>query len=186
MNIVLLCGSGAESSHTLTLLRFLQSRLEHKGVTALVWDLRSNPLPFALAERNDEPLAHPIKIVREFVHTMMKADAIVLGTPYYHGSYSGRLKNALDNLNKDSFKNKPVGLVSNGGSRSTNGLDHLRVIIRSLYGYTLQTQLSTNSDDYRKAEVGFELMSEDIKERAERFVDELLYLAKVLKGEQHE
>lgn len=34
----------------------------------------------------------------------MEADFFILGTPNYHGSFSGILKNALDHLNMDYFK----------------------------------------------------------------------------------
>ena len=50
----------------------------------------------------------------------------VLGTPNYHGSYSGILKNALDHLTMDDFKMKPVGLIGNsGGIVSSEPLSHM-------------------------------------------------------------
>lgn len=65
----------------------------------------------------------------------MAADFLVLGTPNYHGSYSGILKNALDHINMDYVKMKPVGLIGNsGGIVSSEPLSHLRVIVRSLLG----------------------------------------------------
>ena len=61
----------------------------------------------------------------------MEADFLILGTPNYHGSFSGILKNALDHLNMDHFKMKPVGLICNsGGIVSSEPLSHLRVIVR--------------------------------------------------------
>jgi azobenzene reductase len=38
----------------------------------------------------------------------MEADFLIFGTPNYHGSYSGILKNALDYINMDYVKMKPV------------------------------------------------------------------------------
>ncbi|WP_375633527.1 MULTISPECIES: NADPH-dependent FMN reductase [unclassified Bartonella] len=38
-----------------------------------------------------------------FVKTIADADDVILASPVYHGSYSGGLKNALDNLDYDAF-----------------------------------------------------------------------------------
>ncbi len=67
---------------------------------------------------------------------------LILGTPNYHGSYSGILKNALDHLNMDYFKMKPVGLIGNSGGIvvSSEPLSHLRVIVRSLRALLYQLE----------------------------------------------
>ncbi|MDN8705000.1 NADPH-dependent FMN reductase, partial [Staphylococcus aureus] len=52
---------------------------------------------------------------KDFQTKVMEADFLVLGTPNYHGSYSGILKNALDHINMDYVKMKPVGLIGNSG-----------------------------------------------------------------------
>ncbi|WP_375694260.1 NADPH-dependent FMN reductase [Bartonella sp. AD24XZML] len=41
--------------------------------------------------------------VYTFVKTIADADDVILASPVYHGSYSGGLKNALDNLDYDAF-----------------------------------------------------------------------------------
>ena len=61
----------------------------------------------------------------------MEADFFILGTPNYHGSFSGILKNALDHLNMDYFKMKPVGLIGNSG-----GIVKFRTIITFKSDYT--------------------------------------------------
>lgn len=82
--------------------------------------------------------------MRKFVKEVASLDALILGTPLYHGSYSGVLKNALDNLASDAFKDKIVGLTSNaGGMRNTQACEHLRSVVRTLYGYPTQTQIGT-------------------------------------------
>ncbi len=40
------------------------------------------------------------------------AQGIILGTPEYHGSFSGVLKNALDLMGFDEFEGKMIGLWS--------------------------------------------------------------------------
>ena len=44
------------------------------------------------------------------------ADALIIGTPMYRGSYTGMLKNVFDILPNNALMGKPVGLIGTGGS----------------------------------------------------------------------
>ena len=46
-----------------------------------------------------------------------EAEGVILGTPEYHGSFSGVLKNALDLMGFDEFEGKMIGLVGVSGGR---------------------------------------------------------------------
>lgn len=46
----------------------------------------------------------------------MDADALIIGTPMYRGSYTGILKNLFDILPNDCLIGKPVGIVATGAS----------------------------------------------------------------------
>ncbi|HDF0017476.1 TPA: NAD(P)H-dependent oxidoreductase, partial [Staphylococcus aureus] len=109
----------------------------------------------------------------------MAADFLILGTPNYHGSYSGILKNALDHLNMDYFKMKPVGLIGNsGGIVSAEPLSHLRVIVRSLLGIAVPTQIATHDSDFAKNEDGsYYLNDSEFQLRARLFVDQIVSFA---------
>jgi FMN reductase len=48
------------------------------------------------------------------VSTISRADAVVLASPVYRGTYTGALKNLLDLLPVDALRNKPVGIVAMG------------------------------------------------------------------------
>src|SRR3989344_3116034 len=98
MKILLVCGSISQQSHTHAFLRFIEDLLKKQKVETVFWDLRTSPLPIALPEYHKDPLKNPDKTVQKFVRAVMDADGLVLGSPLYHGSYSGVLKNALDNL----------------------------------------------------------------------------------------
>ena len=64
-----------------------------------------------------------------------RSKGIVLGTPEYHGGYSGVLKNALDLMGFEEFGGKMVGLVgvSGGSVGATQALQGLRVVGRQLH-----------------------------------------------------
>lgn len=185
MKVTIICGSIAQKSHTNSGLRYIENLLKQKGIQTVYWDLKEQPLPIALPQYHSDPLKHPEQIVRQFVTTVNQSQGVVLGTPVYHGSYSGVLKNALDNLQGDAFRNKPVGLLSHAsGERSgVTGCEHLRSVVRTLYGYALQTQVITASSDYTNHNREYVLISLDIKERCERFTDELVQLSRLFSGQ---
>lgn len=178
MKILLLNGSIAKKSHTKGLLRYTEKLLHDKGVETIFWDL-SEPdkkIPDVRPEYHRDPMKHPEEIVRTFASTIDEADGYVLGSPLYHGSYSGVLKNALDNLRSDPFRDKWVGIVGNGSGPRADALQlaHLRTVVKNMYGYDLQTKVGTGGSDYTDTGEGFELTDESIQQRCERMVDELI------------
>ena len=183
MKIFILCGSIAHKSHTRSLLYYIESLLTEKGVETVFWDLLSKPLPIALPEFHKNPLKNPNESVKEFAKEIIYSDGFVLGSPLYHGSYSGVLKNALDNLHYDAFKNKPVALVSNSSAirNCAHPCEHLCLVVRAIYGYVLQSQIGTCGDDYEEKKNAYELKDKEIKDRTERMVDELVKFADILR-----
>lgn len=183
VKILILCGSIAKKSHTRGLLHHIEKLLTEKDIDVVFWDLLSKPLPIALPEFHKDPFQNPNESVREFAKEIISADGFVLGSPLYHGSYSGVLKNALDNLHYNAFKNKPVALISNSSTsrNCAHACEHLRLVVRAIYGYVLQSQIGTCGDDYEEKEDCYELKDEEIKKRTEQMVHELIKFADILK-----
>ncbi len=181
---MLVCGSIANKSHTRILLRHIEKLLQKKGMETIFWDLREKPLSIALPEFHKNPLLTPNQLVKNFVTLVTNSDGFVLGSPLYHGSYSGVLKNALDNLYYDALRNKPVALVSNSSSirNCAHPCEHLRLVVRAMYGYALQSQIGTANDDYADRGTEYELVNAEIKERCLRLVEELIQLNIALKS----
>jgi NAD(P)H-dependent FMN reductase len=73
-----------------------------------------------------------------------EAHGIVLGTPEYHGSFSGVLKNALDLMGFEEFEGKMIGLVgvSGGAMGAFDALNGLRDIGRALHAWVVPEQTS--------------------------------------------
>ncbi len=98
-------------------------------------DLQDYDLPVYDADGDD---AGDAERLREDVRW---ADAVILGTPVYHGSYSAPLKNALDYCGFDEFENTTVGLLAvAGGGFPLPALDHLRSVMRALDAWVLPFQ----------------------------------------------
>lgn len=184
LQILVISGSVSGMSHTRHLAKMVAACLEGAGACPTHWDLRHSPLPIADPDYHDNPAAHPDPRARNLAGLAAAADAFVLASPIYHNSYSGVLKNALDHLTIDHFRQKPVGLISHGGYRSTQAVDHLRIVARGLLGVAIPAQICTAAHDYEPdaAEQGYRIVSSDIVARIDRFGRELVSFARGLRG----
>ncbi|RXK51314.1 NADPH-dependent FMN reductase [Halorientalis pallida] len=155
--VVAICGSLRDESHTRKGLEHaLDAAAETGGETELL-DLREWDLPVYDADAGDAGDA------AAFTAQVRGADAILLGTPVYHGSYATPLKNALDYCGFDEFENKTVGLLAvAGGSFPITALEHLRSVCRALNAWVIPHQAAIP-----KASDAFEGTAADW-----RFVDE--------------
>ncbi len=176
--VLLISGSTRQPSYTRTLTETVERVLIEHGAETAHWDLRKAPLPIADPEFHRDPAQHPDERVRSLVALATSCDAFVLASPIYHNSYSGLLKNALDHLAIPQFDRKPVGLISHGGNRSTEAVNPLRIVVRGLLGVAIPTQVCTAWQDYREVCIeSYEIGSEDILQRINRFTSELMLFA---------
>ncbi len=54
---------------------------------------------------------------KTLIDKIVAADALILGTPIYRGSYTGILKNVFDVIPNDALVGKPVGIVVTGSTQ---------------------------------------------------------------------
>ncbi len=181
MNILLICGSTRKGSYSQAAVRAAAAMLESKGAKICLWDLGVQRLPIADPEYHDRPRQHPLPIVQELVAAADAADAFVLGSPVYHNSYSGVLKNCLDHLTISQFAYKPVGLISFGTTHTAvQACDHLRIVTRGLYGLAIPSQVVTVRTDFSNDEFGDpKLTNPQILKRLDAFATELMSYCRV-------
>lgn len=186
--ILILSGSPRQPSYTRSLSNAIADELARLGADVLLWDAHDHPLPLADPAYHHTASTHPDPEVVDLDARAQAADAFVLATPIYHNSYSGVLKNALDLLNiRPHFSMKPVGLVSHGGDRSPQGVDHLRIVARGLNAITIPTQVCTRRSDFEAAPDGRHRIGDAaIADRIVRFSSELIALSILLRPLQHE
>ncbi|MGC2034137.1 MAG: NAD(P)H-dependent oxidoreductase, partial [Thermoplasmata archaeon] len=98
-----LCGSLRPDSTTRLALRVALRGAESNGSETRLLDLAAYDLP--LCRGKDQEVHYPENVHR-FRVDVRWGDAIILGTPEYHGSFSGVLKNALDLLGFEEFEGK--------------------------------------------------------------------------------
>lgn len=157
-HVVAMCGSRRDGSYTRRALEEALAGVEAVGGTTEMLDLADVQLP---PLDPDIDASGDSETVRQ---TIREADAVILGTPLYHGSYSGVLKNALDYCGFDEFEDTAVGLlVVSGGPFPTPALNHLRAVCRSLNAWVLPHQAAVPQVSTVFDENGF--TDEDLRER---------------------
>ena len=140
VRIVGVCGSLSAASSTKTAVALaLRGASPHAVSTGLI-ELRDYQLPFCGQMPEDE---YPPDVSR-LRQELRDAHGIILGTPEYHGSLSGTLKNMLDLMGGAEFEGKIVGLVAVAGGHggATNSLNTMRMIGRNLHSWVLPQEVS--------------------------------------------
>ena len=174
--ILIIAGSTRADSYTRAAARAIEGALGRRSGDPVLWDLAVRPLPIADPEYHEQPAANPDPAVHELVELAGAADGFVLATPVYHNSYSGVLKNCLDHLVIEHFMEKPVALC--GFCRqytAIQAIDHLRIVVRGLYGMAIPAQMLTVPSDFERDEEGrWRLAGRAALQRLDGVVDMLL------------
>ena len=122
------------------LRRSVADALERCPAATELFDLAEHPLPFAGSVPADAPILDGVAT----------ADAILIATPVYRGTYTGVLKNLLDLLPVESLCGKAVAIAAMGASdHHYLGPDwHLRDTLGWFGAVALPTSVYLNSRDF--------------------------------------
>ncbi len=139
--VIGMAGSLRTLSYTRMAVELALAGAAEAGAITETIDLREYDL--VLSNGNENEKAYPEGVFR-LRERFSKADGIILGTPEYHGGYSGVLKNAIDLMGFKQFESKILGLVGVGGGTlgAVNALNGLRVVGRSLHAWVVPHQAS--------------------------------------------
>ena len=160
-HVVAVCGSLAEESTTRVALEEVLTAAATANAETTLVDLREYDLPTFDADNQDAGDAPELR------RQLRTADAIVLGTPMYHGTFSSPLKTALDYSGFDEFEGTTVGLLGvAGGAFPRAALDHLRTTMRALDAWTLPLDVAIPNSHEQVVEG--ELVDDSLRERTHR------------------
>ncbi len=139
--VVALCGSLRDGSSTHAALQIALSGAQAAGAEVEMLRLSEYELVFQGSVTNEADYPAGVFRLREKVKS---ADGIILGSPEYHGGFSGVLKSALDLMGFDEFENKVIGLVGVSGGRkgAVNALSMLRTVGTALRAWVVPKDAS--------------------------------------------
>lgn len=145
IKIIAICGSLRQQSFTRIALNTTLEGAVAAGAEVELIDLRDYQLAFCgtNVDSQGNEIEYPPDVLR-LRSKVKEAHGIILGTPEYHASFSGVLKNALDLMSCDEFEGKMVGLVgvSAGALGANSAINALRSIGRSLHAWVVPEQVS--------------------------------------------
>ncbi|MDQ3815563.1 MAG: NAD(P)H-dependent oxidoreductase [Armatimonadota bacterium] len=121
-----------------------------------------------------------------FSATVARADALVFVVPEYNHGYPGLLKHVLDS-NLKEYIHKAVGIcgVSAGGFGGTRVIENLLPVMRELGLVTIFWD-GNFSAVYKLFDDDGKLLDESYVKRLDKFLKELIWMAKVLRyGREH-
>ena len=179
MNIEIVSGSPRQQSITYRFVLFLQKYLKEKtNHTIHIIDVRDWELSimqqhvFYSVEKTPE-------VLKPLSESMFSADAFIMVTPEYNGSYTSALKNLFDHYPKQCHKAFGIVTTSPGSMGGIRASQQMQLLINALFGIASPQLLITPFADKKFDEAG-NLLDENFLKNIEVFAKEFLWLAECL------
>ena len=172
--IPVILGTPRKGRESENVARFMQTEMAKRpNVETELVDVRT--LPFGTDDAGEQ-LKDP-----RFSELCARADALVLVAPEYNHGYPGMLKHALD-TNLKEYIHKAVGIcgVSAGGFGGTRVIENLLPVLRELGLVTIFWDMNFSSVATLFDDSGA-LLDASYRKRADKFLQELIWMAKVLR-----
>ena len=166
VRVVGLCGSIRPGSYTHMALRIALQGAQDVGAETQLITLRDYQLIFCDGKEDESKYPDDVFRLREEVGS---AQGIILGTPEYHGGFSGVLKNALDLMGFSELEGKMIGLigVSGGALGAANALSSLRTIGRAVHAWLVPEQAMI-PEAYKAFDKDGNLKDKDLENRVKK------------------
>ena len=141
LKVMTVVGSLHEKSVTRVAVDHVAGALRAGGCEVDALDLAAEPLPLVNTDTTfGADYYGPLKA------RVQAADVYVLGTPDYHGSVSGALKNFLDHFWKE-FTGKLFAPIVASHEKGLTTHDQLRTIARQCYAWTIPYAVSLHEKE---------------------------------------
>jgi NAD(P)H-dependent FMN reductase len=181
MNIEIISGSPRKNSTTFRLALFLKNHLEqYSGHQANIIDVRQWNLP--LLENVFSTVEATPEEYKPLSTRMFAADAFILVSPEYNGSYTPAMKNLLDHYPKQSRKAFGIVTASPGPMGGMRATQQMQLLVGALFGILSPYMLVVPGID-KKFDAEGNLIDETFRKQVDLFIRELLWLGDALKPE---
>ncbi len=180
MNIEIVSGSPRNDSVTYRLALFLNKFLRHKTPHSVnILDVRDWPLPVLQQEVYSNIQMTPPHL-QPLAHRIFNADAFILISPEYNGSYTPALKNLFDHFPKQSRKVFGITTASTGSLGGIRASQQMQLLIHALFGIGSPYMLIVPFIDKKFDSTGA-LTDPGFQKNIDVFIHEFLWLAENLK-----
>ncbi len=181
MRIAILSGSPRHQSLTrrvaLHLLKQIQENPEHRVDLIDLKDLDVEPVQTVWTSIEKVP-----ESLRPAATIIFEADAYVLVSPEYNGSYSPALKNLIDHFPKRHHKTFGIVTASPGAMGGMRASQQLLQLVPALFGIASPYLLIVPGVDKKFGPEG-ELLDESFQNNVHNFISEFLWLSEKITTE---
>jgi len=161
LQVLAVAGSLHRASVTRAVVVRVAEGLRAEGCTVDLLDFETEPLPLY-----NPDTAHEAPGFDTLQTRVERADVYVLGTPDYHGSISGAMKNFLDHFWCE-FAGKLFATIVASHEKGLTVTDQLRTVARQCYAWTLPYGVSfAEKEDVEAGQV----VSDTLAKRLDMFV----------------
>ena len=182
MNIEIISGSPRKDSLSHRVVLFLQKYLSEKTEHNVnVIDVRDWAFPL-LQQEVFSSVARTPEELKPLAKRMFEANAFIMVSPEYNGSYTPALKNLFDHFPKQMHKTFAIATASPGMMGGMRATQQMQLLINALFGIGSPHMLVTPMVDKRFDEEG-NLTDQSFQKNIDVFVSEFLWLAEALTPE---
>ncbi|MCW3115669.1 MAG: NAD(P)H-dependent oxidoreductase [Segetibacter sp.] len=176
MNIEIVSGSPRQESVTFRLAVFLQNLLQQKTTHQInILDVREWNFP-TLQEQVYSSIDNTPDPYKPLARRMFGANAFIIVTPEYNGSYTPPMKNLFDHFPKQFHKAFGIVTASTGAMGGMRASQQLQLLIGALFGIPSPYMLITPQVD-KKFDANGHLVDESFSNSIHTFITEFLWLA---------
>jgi FMN reductase len=176
LNVLAVAGSLNRTSATRMVINLIADQLTAAGARVDVLDLLDEPLALFNPDSS-----HAHENFPKLKQRVEQADVYLLGTPDYHGSMSGAMKNFLDHFWQE-FAGKLFATVVASHEKGLTVTDQLRTVARQCYAWSMPYGLSfmdkTDVQDGR-------ILSGPFRQRVEMFVRDVRVYGELIARQRH-
>ncbi|HSC54601.1 MAG TPA: NAD(P)H-dependent oxidoreductase [Phnomibacter sp.] len=184
MNIEIISGSPRSNSISYRVALYLKKQIEQQtDHTVNIIDVREWNLP--LLENVFTSVEATPDEFKPLSERMFAANAFILISPEFNGSYTPAMKNLLDHYPKQTRKAFGIVTASPGAMGGMRATQQMQLLVGALFGIFSPYMLVIPGVDKRFDEDG-NLLDPAFTKQVEPFMRELLWLAESLCPETHE
>jgi FMN reductase len=148
LEVLAVAASLHRDSVTRVVVTHVAEKLRTSGCNVDFLDFTSEPLGLY-----NPDVSHDLPHYEHLQSRVMKADVFVLGTPDYHGSMSGAMKNFLDHFWRE-FAGKLFATIVASHEKGLTVFDQVRTVARQCYAWSLPYGVSfADGTDVRDGQV---------------------------------
>jgi NAD(P)H-dependent FMN reductase len=183
MKIEIISGSPRATSGTHRVALHLQKALEDTGNEIGMIDVREAALP--LLQKVFTSIDNTPQEYKELAVRMFEAEAFIIVTPEYNGSYSPAMQNLFDHFPKQHHKVFGLVTASPGALGGIRAAMQLQQFVMALFGIPSPYMLVTPAVD-KKFDAAGNLLDASFQKSIDTFIKEYLWLAEKVVEEKVE